>query len=124
VRSVESTREGEEVEDGQAQRRRREDYEELDQLLDEVDRFLEDENLHGADEALKKAGVKAAPMWGEVGRPALPGHTRRLVDLIWAVQHDLSRPRGVSPEGLSKDLRELRSQFELEARREAGKPVP
>ena len=59
------------MEDGHG-RRGREDYEELDRLLAEADEFLEDGDLRGANEALKRAGVKAASMWGEVGRPALP----------------------------------------------------
>jgi hypothetical protein len=109
---------GREVENGQ-ERRGREDYEELDRLLMEADRSLEDEDLRGANEALKRAGVKAASMWGEVGQPTLPGHTRKLVGLLWEVQEDLSRPGRNSPDSLQKDLRELRSRFELEARRDA-----
>jgi len=108
------------VEDGQ-RRRLRDDYEELDRLLEETDRSLGDEDLRGANEALKKAGVKAASMWGEIGQPVLPGHTRRLVGLIWAVQQDFSRPERNSPDDLRKHLGELRSRFQLEARREAGK---
>lgn len=99
-------------------RRGLEDYEELDRLLEEAERSLGDEDLREANEALKRAGVKATSMWGEVGRPALPGHTRRLVGLIGAVQQDLRQPERNSPEALRKDLRELRSRFELEARRE------
>lgn len=111
---------GREVEDGHG-RRGREDHEELDRLLAETDRFLEDEDLRGANEALKRAGVKAASMWGEVGQPALPGHTRKLVGLLWEVQGDLSRPGRNSPDSLRKDLRELRSRFGLEARRDTKK---
>jgi hypothetical protein len=115
--------EGREVEDGQRDgqgRRLRADYQELDRLLDEADRYLEDEDLREANEALKRAGVKATSMWGEVARPALPGHTRRLVGLIWAVQQDLGSPERNSPDALRKHLSELRSRFELEANREAG----
>lgn len=115
------------MEDGQRdgdRRRPRDDYEELDRLLEEADRSLGDEDLRGANEALKKAGVKATTMWGEVARPALPGHTRRLVGLIWAVQEDLGRPERNSPDELRKHLGELRSRFELEARREVGKTAP
>ncbi len=111
------------MQDGQARRRGREDYEELDRILDEADRFLEKEDLRGANETLKRAGVKATSMWSEVGRPVLPEHTRRLVGLIWAVQENLSHTGRDSQEALRKDLRQLRSRFEIEARREAGKPV-
>ena len=102
-------------------RREREDYEELDRFLMEADRSLEDEDLRGANEALKRAGVKATSMWGEVGQPVLPGHTRKLIGLLWEVQEDLSHPGRNSPEAFRKDLRELRSRFETEARRDAGK---
>ncbi len=101
-------------------RRGREDYEELDRFLAEAERSLEDEDLRGANEALKRAGVKAATMWGEVGKPVLPGHTRRLIGLIWAVQQDLGNAERNSPDMLRSDLRELRSRFELEAKRETG----
>lgn len=97
-------------------RRGRGDYEELDRLFLEADRFLEGEDLCGANEALKKAGVKAASMWGEVGRPR---HKGKLVGLLWQVHEDLSRPGRSSPGALRKDLRQLRSRFELEARRDA-----
>src|SRR5215210_4708639 len=108
------------VEDGH-RRRGREDYEELDRLLEEADRSLADGgNLRGVNEALKRAGVKAASMWGEVGKPVLPGHTRRLVALIGEVQQDLGDSGRNHPDRLRKDLRELRSRFELEARRDSG----
>jgi hypothetical protein len=119
--------EGREIEDGQRdghRRRLKDDYEELDRLLEEADRSLGDEDLRGANEALKKAGVKAASMWGEVGKPMLPGHTKRLVGLIWAVQQDLGRLERNSPDELRKHLGELRSRFALEARREVGKTAP
>ncbi len=89
----------------------------------EADRFLEDEDLRGANEALKRAGVKATSMWGEVGQAALPGHTRKLVGLLWEVQGDLSRPGRNSPGSLRKDLQELRSRFGLEARRDTKKTM-
>ncbi|MBA3472338.1 MAG: hypothetical protein H0T57_03770 [Rubrobacter sp.] len=109
------------MENGHGQRRGREDYEELDRLLEEADRSLADgSDLRGANEALKRAGVKAASMWGEVGRPTLPGHTRRLVALIGEVQQDLGRPERNSTDALRGDLSQLRSRFEIEARRDAG----
>jgi hypothetical protein len=101
------------------ERRGSEDYEELDRFLAEADRSLKEEDLRGANEALKRAGVKATSMWGEVGRPALPGHTRQLVSLLWEVQRDLGRPGQNSPDGLRNDLRELRNRFDIEARRDS-----
>ncbi len=100
-------------------RRGSEDYEELARLLLEADGFLENEDLRWANETLKKAGVKAASMWGEVGQPALPAHTVKLVGLLWEVQQDLCRPGQGSPTALRKDLRQLRCRFEIEASREA-----
>lgn len=108
------------MEDGHEQRRSREDYEELDRLLTEADGSLGDEDLRGANEVLKKAGVKATSMWGEVGRPVLPGHVRALISLLWDVQEDLAKVERNSPELLQKNLRDLRSRFSLEARREGA----
>lgn len=109
------------VEDGKGRRRGREDYEDLDRLLEEADRSLADGgDLREVNEALKRAGVKAASMWGEVGQPVLPGHTRRLVALIGEVQQDLGHPERNSTDALRRNLRELRSRFELEARRDDG----
>lgn len=68
---------------------------------------------------MKKAGLKAASMWGEVGRS---GHKGKLVGLLRQVHEDLSRPGRSSPGALRKDLRQRRARFELEARRDA-KPV-
>ena len=101
-------------------RRGREDYQALYQLLEEAEHSLGDGDLRGTNEALKRAGVKAASMWGEVGKPVLPGHTRRLVALIGEVQQDLGDSGRNHPDRLRKDLRELRSRFELEARRDSG----
>ena len=53
----------------------------------------------------------------------LPGHMRRLVALIGEVQQDLGHPERNSTDALRRDLSQLRSQFELEARREAGQTV-
>ena len=108
------------MEDGHEQRRSREDYEELDRLLTEADGSLGDEDLRGANEVLKKAGVKATSMWGEVGRPMLPGHVQARVSLLWDVQGDLTKAERNSPEMLQKNLRDLRSRFSLEARREGA----
>ncbi|MDP8971784.1 MAG: hypothetical protein M3N45_01110 [Actinomycetota bacterium] len=93
------------MEDADGRRRGREDYEELDRLLEEVDRSLADGGeLRDANEALKRAGVKAASMWGEVGQPVLPGHTRRSVTLIGEVQQDLGRPERSSTDALRGNL--------------------
>ncbi len=105
------------------ERRGREDYKELDQLLGEADQSVRDQDLRGANETLKRAAVKAASMWGEVGRPRLPEHTRRLVDLIGEVQQDLANPGQSAPNGFPEEISELRSRFELEARKEAGQPA-
>jgi len=59
-------------------------------------------------------------MWGEVGRPMLPGHVRALVSLLWDVQEDLARSERNSPELLQENLRDLRCRFGLEARREGA----
>ena len=108
------------MENGHEQLRSREDYEELDRFLMEADGSLGDEDLRGANEALKKAGLKVTSMWGEVGRPMLPGHVRALVLLLWDVQEDLSKAERNSSELLQKNLRDLRSRFGLEARREGA----
>jgi hypothetical protein len=122
LRQEELRRRGKEVEDGDG-RRVREDYENLDRLLEEAEHSLGDGDLRGTNEALKRAGVKAASMWGEVGKPVLPGHTRRLVALIGEVQQDLGDSGRNHPDRLRKDLRELRSRFELEARRDLGNTI-
>ena len=58
---------------------------------------------------------------GRVGRPALPGHIKRLIGLTWKVQEDLGRAERNNPDGLRQSLHELRSRFEIEARRGAEK---
>lgn len=105
-------------------RRGRGDYEDLDRLLGEADLSLGDGDLRGANETLKRAGVKAASMWGEIGRPALPGHTRKLVALIGEVQQDLGRPEQNSPDVLRGHIGDLRTRFELEAHRDDGRNIP
>lgn len=113
-------------EEGQSnghERRGREDYKNLDRLLDEASQLIEGEDLRGANETLKRAAVKAASMWGEVGRPRLPEHTRRLVGLIGEVQQDLDSPGQSAPNGFPEEISELRSRFEFEARRDAGQPT-
>lgn len=104
--------------DNGIRRRSRTDYEDLDKLLEEAEYYLGDEDLRTANTLLKQAGVQATSMWGVVGGPALPKHTQRLIYLIAGVQKDLSNPGRNSLDALLVDLRELRSSFEMEARRE------
>ncbi len=99
-------------------RRGSQDYEALDRLLMEVDRSLAGGDLRGASETLKKASVKAATMWGAVGIPRLPPHTRSLISLSEKLQKELGHSRENHPDGLLTDLRELRRRFETEAREE------
>lgn len=88
-------------------------------MLAETDAALAARDLYRANEALKRANVQAAAMWGGVGVPALPGHTRALVDLLSGVQRDLGDRGRDDPAALRPDLRALRDRFALEARREA-----
>lgn len=104
-------------------RREREDYEELDRFLAEADLALEDEELREANDQLKKAGVKATSMWGEVCQPMLPAHTRKLIALLWEVQENLNYPGRNSTEMLRKDLHDLRSRFKAEARKDDRKAM-
>lgn len=104
-------------------RREREDYEELDRFLAEADLALEDEELREANDQLKKAGVKATSMWGEVCQPLLPAHTRKLIALLWEVQENLNYPGRNSTEILRKDLHDLRSRFKAEARKDDRKAM-
>jgi hypothetical protein len=110
------------VENGDA-RRRPEDHKELARLLEEADGLLGEGDFRGANEALKKAGVKAATMWGAVGRPLLPEPARQLDALTWEVQDTILSP---SPpvEPLRQNLSRLRSLFEAEARRDSDATPP
>lgn len=99
-------------------RRRPEDHEELARLLEEAGGFIEERDLRGANETLKRAGVKAATMWGGVGRPTLPEPARELEGLIGEVQSGLTRPeRPIDP--LRQSLSRLRARFDAEARRDS-----
>lgn len=86
-------------------------------LLDEADGFVGRGDLQSANEALKKAGVKAATMWGGVGRPRLPEHVRELDSLTWELQTNIQNP---SPpvEPIRQTLRGLRFRFDKEAGRD------
>ena len=99
-----------------------EDYEELRGLLAEAGGLLEGQDPRGAAALLKRAGVKAAAMWGGVGIPALPGPVR---DLIASVDEarDLAASGDGQPDRLDTllgRLEGLRAAFEREANREAG----
>lgn len=96
-------------------RRDAKDYGKLDRLLQEADGSLECSDFRGANEALKGAGAKAVSMWGGVGRQAPAG---MLVGLLWCVREDLKRSDEISRETLRVNLRDLRSRFDLEARRD------
>ncbi len=109
---------------GRGSRRAPEDYDELRGLLAEADALLGDHDPRGAGEALKRAGVKAAAMWGGVGVPALPGPVRDLISLIGETQ-DLAASGDGLPEHWSAVLGRLdglRDAFEREAERETGRP--
>ena len=86
-------------------------------LLDEADGFVGRGDLQSANEALKRAGVKAATMWGAVGRPRLPDHVRELDSLTWELQTNIQNP---SPpvEPIRQTLQSLRSRFDKEAGRD------
>lgn len=107
--------------DEQGSGRTLEDYEELQDALEEARGFLEAGKTRDADVALKRAGVKAAAMWGGVGVPALPEPVRDLISLSAQAQDLLARADGsadTSP--LLRRLGELHPVFEREAAREAG----
>ncbi len=110
---------GDEV--GRADGRAREDYEELRGLLAEAGELLGTGDSRGSSEALKRAGVKAATMWGGVGVPVLPRPVRDLISLIGETQnlvaHD-ARPDAAEP--LLERLGGIRSAFERAAREESG----
>ena len=53
--------------------RKREGYAELDRLLKQAMRCLEGTDLHGANEALKRAGAEAASLRNDAGSPDLAG---------------------------------------------------
>ena len=103
-------------------RRAPEDFEELSGLLTEAEGLLEGHDPRGASEALRRAGVKAATMWGGVGVPALPGTVRDLISSV-----DEARSLAASGDGqhdrldtLLGRVEGLRAAFEREAKREAG----
>ena len=103
-------------------RRAPEDYEELSGLLTEAEGLLGEHDPRGAGKVLKRAGVKAATMWGGVGVPALPGPVRDLISSADEA-HDLAASGDGQPDRLDTLLGRLdglRAAFEREARREAG----
>ena len=103
-------------------RRAPQDYEELRGLLAEADGHLAARDVRVAGEALKKAGVKAATMWGGVGVPTVPAPVRDLISLIGETQN-LVASDGEFPERLDTLLGRLdglRAAFRREAEREVG----
>lgn len=102
-------------------RRTPEDHEGLGRLLDAAGELLRAGDPRRADEALKRAGVKAAAMWGGVGVPVLPGPVRDLISLAAEAQDLASHADGSADTApLLMRLDELRSIFERQAAREAG----
>ena len=103
-------------------RRTPEDYEELSGLLTEAEGHLAARHMRVAGEALKRAGVKAATMWGGVGVPVLPAPAQDLISLIGETQN-LVASDGEFPERLDTLLGRLdglRAAFRREAEREVG----
>jgi hypothetical protein len=100
-------------------RRRPKDHEELKGLLNDAEGSVHRGDLQGTNEALKRAGVKAATMWGGVGRASMPQPVRDLDYLTWEVQTNIQNP---SPpvETMLQTLRGLRSRFDDEARLDDG----
>lgn len=99
---------------------RREDHEELAQLLEEAARFLERWDICGANEALREAGDRATTMRDGLGLPELPAHDALLTDLIRTVQDHVDRPGRAGPlVELPEKLEEVRCRFDYEARKDA-----
>jgi len=104
-------------------RRAPEDYEELRGLLADAEGLLAARDVRVAGEVLKKAGVKAATMWGGVGVPALPPLVRDLISAIGETQ-DLVASDGDLPgrlDTLLGRLDGLRAAFDREAQREIAR---
>ena len=104
--------------DGLRERRTPEDHEELRASMDDAERLLKAGRAREAQTALKRAGVKAAIMWGGVGVPVLPEYVRGLISLPAQLQELVAREDGSADTGpLLERLDALRSMFE---RVEAG----
>lgn len=93
------------------------DHAELESFLRDASSSLEYEDLRGADEALKKADVKSANMWGGVGIPALPSHVRELAALHGDLRRYMYGPDGHETDlaSLLDRLEDLRSRFKLDS---------
>ena len=103
-------------------RRTPEDYEELRGFRAEAEGLLAARQLRVAGEVLKRAGVKAATMWGGVGVPVLPAPAQDLISLIGETQN-LVASDGEFPDRLDTLLGRLdglRAAFKREAQREVG----
>ena len=103
-------------------RRTPQDYEQLRGLLSEAEGLLTAHDTRAAGEALKRAGVKAAAMWGGIGVPVLPGPARDLISSIGETQN-LAASDGEFPERLDTLLGRLdglRAAFDREAQKENG----
>ena len=96
------------------------DHEQLLALLDDAEASLSAGDARGAEEDLKRVGVKAAAMWGGVGLPVLPGPVRDLISLPAQAQDLVARADGsADTTALLDRLASLRAIFEKEAAREA-----
>lgn len=91
------------------------DYKELDELLDQADKGFGNADLLKTNEALKRASVKAASMWGVVGGTELPAPTRSLISLTDEVQRSLKDPNRDGADTMRRDLDEIRRRFTTEA---------
>jgi hypothetical protein len=103
-------------------RRAPEDYEELRGLLTEAEGLLAARHMRAAGEVLKRAGVKAATMWGGIGVPVLPAPAQNLISLIGQSQDPVASDDEF-PEHLDtllQRLNEVRAAFEREAQSEVG----
>ncbi len=102
------------TENGHA-RRSPDDYKELDGLLDQAHKGLGNADLYKTNEALKRASVKAASMWGIVGGTELPTPARSLISLAAEVQRNLNDPNRDGADAMRRDLDEIRRRFATEA---------
>ncbi|MBA3610036.1 MAG: hypothetical protein H0W54_01260 [Rubrobacter sp.] len=91
------------------------DYKELDELLYQADKGFGSADLYKTSEALKRASVKAASMWGIVGGTELPAPARSLISLANEVQRSLNDPNRDGADAMRRDLDEIRRRFATEA---------
>lgn len=100
-------------------RRTIEDHEELRVSLGDAEKALRADDPRSAVEALKRAGVKSAVMWGGIGVPILPRPVRDLGSLAGEVQNLHGHADGQTAQLLER-LDEVRSAFDHAAEKETG----